>query len=736
MTSYNRNNIVQTYQENALALVQSLIIKSNYSAVAMNKEVRARHGEGSVNYEDPASWKYYMNLAGEYHFTDTPIQVVSLDTRDVIDFTKENLKYHSATRDAYQQGTRFHMRLLMEYPHQEFLINCILRPSDKQLAIRAKDGAILAYQTNLVEPNETTLISDLERFSQSMVRRWYVEAFALSDAYYPTVFYAMMSFFLVSKVLALRSVRIKTDEVHSFHLNEHLASHQYLDRYLPYLTREQALWVYRNIEYLERNAGHTQNFDDLLTNLLDKRMIPLAEYNILSTTDMGESGYPEVKAKRVTLTRAQMANAVDKIPIADLYELEKPSAPGNRRFYAGSEKEVTERLETQNISFSKTKDLESNMIDMSNAVPDPYEEVLMRQLVHMTWAGLYDVQVDFQDPVTSVSYSLMTQDAVMYLWYLTYKSMRLEFDHLPLVLSVKHQLHPKPTVQSLKDGIWPNMRELEGLAEELWSGLPDLSQCRSVKQFNTLATKIYDQCTRHWLILSNTHGMNERGVTDQMVHKLFGVTACKFGDDNETVEQWRVRNNLPHYDYTYEQAQNLIREIFSRATGYSIDPTRSIRHVQKALVGMFMALSSYSIQILPKINDRALLLRATLDRRMGDLAALGKATYKRRGGIHQESAQGKGSDLIHVPSSPRYEGQLTARSKGDVFSHENRSWLSMESHGRYIGRRTFKQRDNVMWIKIKDPLTNQFKFVESSEGDQILPEDYQPRPRHYQGTPA
>ena len=76
-----------------------------------------------------------------------------------------------------------------------------------------------------------------------MVRRWYVEAFALSDAYYPTVFYAMMSFFLVSKVLALRSVRIKTDEVHSFHLNEHLASHQYLDRYLPYLTREQAVWV-------------------------------------------------------------------------------------------------------------------------------------------------------------------------------------------------------------------------------------------------------------------------------------------------------------------------------------------------------------------------------------------------------------------------------------------------------------------------------------------------------------
>ena len=222
-------------------------------------------------------------------------------------------------------------------------------------------------------------------------------------------------------------------------------------------------------------------------------MIPLAEYNILSTSSMAASGYPEVKAKRVTLTKAQMANAVDKIPLSDLYDLEKPAAPGNERFYQGFSSEVTERLETQNVSFSKSKDLESNMIDMSNAVPDPYEEVLMRQLVHMTWAGLYDVQVDFQDPLTSTPYSLMTTDAVMYLWYLTYKSMRMEFDHLPMVLTVKHQLHPKPPLSTLTDVVWPNMRELDAVAEDLWTGLPDLSQCRSVKQFNVLATKIYDQ---------------------------------------------------------------------------------------------------------------------------------------------------------------------------------------------------------------------------------------------------
>ena len=734
MTLYNRDNYIKTYQDNALALVQSLIIKSGYAAVAMNKAIRAEYGDGSVIYEDPSSWKYYQNLAGEYHFSDKPMKVVSLDTRETIAFTVENLKYHTATRDAYRQGTRFHLRLLLEYPDQEFLINSILRPSNKQQAIAAPDGAILAYQTELVEPYETTLIADLETFSVATVSRWLVPAFALSDPYYPTAFYAMMSIFLVSKVLALRSKRVKTDEVHSFHLNEHLASHQRLDRYLPYLTREQALWVYRNIEYLERNAGHSQNFDDLLQNLLNKRMIPLAEYSLLNTPTMSESGYPEVQAKRVTITRAQMANAVDKIPVSDLYDLEIPAAPGNARYYAAFARDVTRRLETQRLSYSKTKDLESNMIDMSNAVPDPYEDVLMRQLVHMTWAGLYDVQVDFQDPTTSETYSLMSTDAVMYIWYLTYKSMRLNFDHLPLVLTVKHQLHPKPPVEKLKQLIWPNMRELNAEADAIWKGLPDLTSCRSVKQFNNLATQIYDQCTRHWLLLSNTHGMNERGVTDQMLHKMFGVTACRFGENNETIDQWRVRNNLPHYDYTYEQAQNLIREIFSRATGYSIDPTRSIRHIQKALVGMFMSLSSYSIQILPKINDRALLLRSTLDRRMGDLAGVGFAIYKRRGGIYQNQLGGKSHGRFKIPSSPKHIGVYTAGSKGHIFAFENKTDLSLDAWGHYVGRRKTKARDHVLWIKTTDPLTNLSKYMEASELDQMLPDNYQLRPRNYRGT--
>lgn len=53
---------------------------------------------------DMSTWKYYMNMVGQYHPSDTVMRVVSLDTRATIDFTSENLANHPRTRQAYIPG--------------------------------------------------------------------------------------------------------------------------------------------------------------------------------------------------------------------------------------------------------------------------------------------------------------------------------------------------------------------------------------------------------------------------------------------------------------------------------------------------------------------------------------------------------------------------------------------------------------------------------------------------------
>jgi hypothetical protein len=102
--------------------------------------------------------------------------------------------------------------------------------------------------------------------------------------------------------------------------------------------------------------------------------------------------------------------------------------------------------------------------------------------------------------------------------------------------------------------------------------------------------------------LTEDHDVYTRGVLEQMILKLFAFQNRDFSRD-ESAEEWRVRLNLPEYDYSYQEAQTLIKEIFTKATGFVVDDTKQLRSIQKALIELFTTLSSYSIQVIREIND-------------------------------------------------------------------------------------------------------------------------------------
>ena len=77
------------YLDSTIALARTLVVKSEYSAEQINNQVALRFGTNTVNPLNKSTWKYYLNVSGEYHPTDTVIKVKSLDTMQEIDFTKE-----------------------------------------------------------------------------------------------------------------------------------------------------------------------------------------------------------------------------------------------------------------------------------------------------------------------------------------------------------------------------------------------------------------------------------------------------------------------------------------------------------------------------------------------------------------------------------------------------------------------------------------------------------------------
>ena len=719
MTSSTRKNYLRAYIEQNNALISGLIVKFKYAALATNREVRKLHGEAAVNDYQPSTWKYYVNVSGSYHFTDTPMKVISLDTREEILFSKENLLQHTATAEGYKRGSRYFKRLCLEYPDQEFLIGCILTPSNLTHAIEAPEGSILAYPRHLVETYESTLIFDLEQQIKTIQKRWNVEAFSLSDPYYASVQVAMLSLVLRPILLNLRERRRKSDEVHSFHLREYLASRQKLDRFLPYLTREQSLWIYRNVRYLERNAGKIETFNTLLENLLNKRMIPLAEYTIRQSPFFDLSGYPITKAYRNTISKANMAGDIEYADLWDLYNKEKKTAPGNERHYKIIEQDTTHKLKTTNTSVLKTKDLESAMIDISNMVPDPLPIVLLRQWISMTHMGLYNAVIHFQDPLTAEPRSLLSRDAIIYVYYLVNKMYNIPFTELPAIEVVKFRNHPRPKAEELIRLIEPNMPGYEEMANELVSAQPIFTQIHSVTSFQKVARQVYDECLKHYYMQAGEYDVYHRGVMEQMILKLFGSALMDFSN-GENVEEWRLRNNLPEYRYSYRQAENLIIEIYTQATGYMIDDTRSIRSIQKALIEMFAQLSSYSIQFIREVNDGDVLLAGPPHTRYGNVKETGLFLLKH---IHYTRFQPptlKGKNSVFVDIAVGFD--VTIKNAAIEINEEVNVNLDIDVHtqtglvGKMIHRASYMEPT----IHTRDPLTGNWTVFPAGEPESFL----------------
>jgi len=603
------SSFLGTYLEQCKTLAKTLVIKSSISAVLVNQQMELKYGGSAVDPLDPSSWKYYLNIAGEYHPTDKVMTVTSLDTLQQIAFTKANLAVHTSTREAYQYGTRYYYSLLNQYPDQDQLILGILYPVDITQAIAADDASILGYPSELVEQQEQTLIPELQRWIQQYRHRWDVPAFGVTDSLYNAAAHALMYLHIYPKILNLRSKRCHTNEVHSFHIREYLASHKELHRYLPYLTLKQSLWFYRNINYVMRHAGSVETFQTLLQHILTERHIPVSEYSVRHLNDFDEDLYPEIQARRKPINDEFNTAEVSYLPVNQLYVKEIDLAFGNQRYYVASAEQDTQDFKNSPSSVIQSKDLESNMVDYSNAVPDPLPRVLMRQWAFMATHGLYNVAVRFKDPKTGEPRSLLAKDALIYYQYVFWKSVGFDVTEIPEYTNIKARNHPKPSIADLTSVVdLVRFPELTDLANEILNAQPTLVECFSSTAFFDQSYKIYQQAKAHWYLTSGIGDYEKRGYVQGMVLKLYHDETIVFDTPYASMGEWLTAMNLPLYDFTTDQAGELMLEIFTEATGLTIDDTKLLKNIQRFLIEMMMELSSYSIQTIREINESDVIL--------------------------------------------------------------------------------------------------------------------------------
>lgn len=295
---YNFNAVTRAYLTQTIDFVRRLVFKSEQVARAQNAYLTSI---GYVVTEDLSQWKYYLNLNGQYHESDTVVTVLSSDTGERIPFTKAGLVSHPLTQQDYSPDGERHAELMADNPEHRGWLDRVMDPIDIQTAMNANDYQILSYDSVAVAPNETSFISRLQEWLYGWEQRWHEYQMAYREELHSAAERHILLNSMTLAILTLRNEQARTTEVDDFHLWAYLGSRYRLDRFRDALGTEQALWLYRNLEYLRYHVGKESTFRLLLENIATPNNVAASKFDLINLFEENVGG-PE--ASPIALRRA------------------------------------------------------------------------------------------------------------------------------------------------------------------------------------------------------------------------------------------------------------------------------------------------------------------------------------------------------------------------------------------------------------------------------------------------
>ena len=722
------NTRYEVYINDNLALARSMIIKHSAIAAAINSDLQAKYalsgGESQyyVAVADPTTWKYYLNLSGQYHASDTMMTVISQDTYQTIDFTVENLAINTATKAAYAPGTQDYLNLVAAYPTQELLIRGILNPTDMTKAIAADDGTILWFDNTLIESNEMSLMLDLQQWIMVFFKRWFNPSYCYADDMYLVCFLAAMFSGIATQLLAIRLKYCHTYQTHSYHIIQFLASHGNLDAYASYLTKPQMLWLYRNIRYIQRNAGQTSTFQSLIDHILTPRNIPLADWTFkLDATDLMTDLKTTPMFYRNSLNVGTADTGVDSRNVQDMLTQELVVAPSNSNTQERID-QVTDTLTWAKGNTNPTKILESDMMDLTDSAPYRFSDCLLNHWLYYASLGVYRAFVTITDPSTGNNYTLDMLDAFVVYMYCVSGAVGVFTSPdipLPVIPATKVLKRPVPTLAEIKPLIDSSKVSMEDL-QAVYHKLPSIPvEFLSITAFYAKVKEIHAYETFQHALFSTQGEMWRRGMLEFATLYCWTDYQVSFADEGTTFRQWFDQKGLNVASLTPIEMDTVASAILNAATGTNLVTSISQRQMQLAMIGIMRQLSSYSVQYIADMNTSPVVVVERASMRVGDIDV--KASADIVVDVPQAAlvdVHGSGKASFEVPSEQIVICQeVKARSKATATINVHVKPVARVK----VGIKTRMVAPLVQLRNVTDGLSYDVAQVSTYDTDQYLP---------------
>jgi len=593
------NVYFEVYRNDTMRLARTVVIKFDAAATILNERLAE---EGIVSDElNPKSWKYYMNMAGEYHSTDSMMRVRSMDTLEMIDFTKDNLAIHRATAREYIPGSIYYNNLVRLFPDQVGLINGIIYPIDIDKAIDSKDGEILYYDPQYVEENEDNFAYELQDWVTCFYNRWYNEQFNISDDLYFAGFLGSLYTQLPLAIMLIRLRNAKTRRANSFFIREWLGSNSRLDEFMPYLDKGQQLHLYRDINWYERNVGKESTWQRLVDNILTPRGIPLIWYNIKQNASaMPGALKPTAELVKLDVNFPIVHEGQDKTTVELLLEREDSLARDNALVRFDAEKEITEKIESDQFSTLPTKVLDSEVIDRSTSSVRSHMNVLLNHWLDLSARGKYRAYVQIPNPRTGELMTISVKDAFIMMLYAYSQVWEWDMPMIPSVIAYEVMRDKLPNLMELRKFVSPRV-----VGDNILTAIQDrvypMGSYISTEQFYLDATRCHKSYLRLWELYSFQEHRDGRAMCENAVKANYMNRTCRLVKEPISFDDYFLPQGIDIRGFRQSEYEQLVTDCINIATGANLYKVITLGEIQRELLRLMKRLSSYPLQYLRNV---------------------------------------------------------------------------------------------------------------------------------------
>ena len=89
---------MQDYIKQTMLFSNSLVIKLNDLAIAINKGLILKYHDPSYVSSDPREWKYYLNISGKRHISNSDVKIKVIETNTLHSLNPSLLEKHPYTK--------------------------------------------------------------------------------------------------------------------------------------------------------------------------------------------------------------------------------------------------------------------------------------------------------------------------------------------------------------------------------------------------------------------------------------------------------------------------------------------------------------------------------------------------------------------------------------------------------------------------------------------------------------